>query len=113
MTKTYHPHLVGSYRDGGVPLERDGDITIHDDVTTYVYRGIEAAEMGAFFDWATGLFCDRDEPHRLAGRAGSWEVEGGFALAGAPDDDSDEYQAWLDGPYAQALEAWTNEDRPA
>lgn len=109
MTKTYHHHLVGRDRDGGVTLERDGDIAIHDGVLTYVYRNVPATEMSEFFDWATNLFCDKDDPSRLRG----WHVEGGFdPPEPIPDDDSDEYQSWLDGPYAEALKAWINEDRP-
>lgn len=108
----YH---VASVRDGGYNPAQPGDLTIHDDVTTYIYRGIEPQHHAAFFDWATGLFTgDKDTPHRLAGSAeAGWHVEAGFsAPQPIPDDDTDEYQVWLDGPCADALRSWENEDRP-
>lgn len=115
---TYRPNFaayhVATVVDGQYSPAQDGDLLIRDDNKTYIYRGIEVAHHAAFFAWATGLFCDGDEPSRLEGSArDGWRVEGGFVPPQPiPADDSDEYQAWLDGPYAEALVRWEGEYRP-
>jgi hypothetical protein len=116
---TYLPdfaaYLVGSFRDGAARLDVQGDITIRDDVTTYVYRGIAPRWHVAFFDWASGAYtASHSRPERLAGSIEyGFAVESGFEPPGPiPADDSDEYQAWLDGPYNEALTAWCDQDRP-
>lgn len=116
---TYRPDFaaynVAVYRDGTHAPIDTGDLTIHDDGKTYIYQGVDPRWHAAFFDWASALFADgKDTPHRLVGSAeNGWRVEGGFEPpTPIPADDSDEYQAWLDGPYAEALRAWENEDRP-
>lgn len=115
---TYRPDFaayhVATVRDGEANPAQPGDLTVYDDGRTYIYRGLEARWHAGFFAWASGLFADKDEPHRLVGSArDGWRVEGGFEPPQPiPAEDSDEYQAWLDGPYDEALRAWECEYRP-
>lgn len=99
--------------DGQYSPAEPGDLLIRDDTRTYIYRGIEPKQAAAFFAWATSRFCDGDEPKRLVGSArDGWRVEGGFVPPEPIPADDDEYQAWLDGPYAEALVRWEGEYRP-
>ncbi|MCX7271610.1 MAG: hypothetical protein NTV19_00015 [Burkholderiales bacterium] len=115
MSRSFGHYCVASYRDGSMPKEREGDITIHEDVTTYVYRSVDPDDHQAFFDWATSVFTERyDTPRRLVGSIGSgFRIDDDrFEPPPAPPEDSPEYQDYLDGPYQDALTAWTNQDRP-
>jgi hypothetical protein len=119
---TYRPnfaaYFVGKVRAGEAPRDEPGDLTVLDDGTTYIYRGLDARWRAAWFDWASYQFCEdfSDHPKRLVRRGDmtSFEVESGFAGPnGAPDADSEDYQAWLDDVFTPALLAWQAADRPA
>jgi hypothetical protein len=120
MNYTYTPNFAAYYKGKFRAGERDwsepGDVVIHDDdVTWYIYRGIEDADLPAFFDWASDAFCQRcDEPARLVQGGNGYCVDRrSFEPPPGPADDSDEYQDYLDGPYTQALLAWQQEYRPS
>jgi hypothetical protein len=108
----YH---VATVRDGQWSPQQDGDWTVYDDGSTFIYRGIDTQHAAQFFAWASAIFCNGDEPARLVGSArDGWCVERGFQPPQPiPPDDSDEYQRWLDGPYASARATWESEHAPA
>lgn len=115
---TYRPNFAAYHHatvvDGQYSPAEPDDLLIRDDNKTYIYRGVEARWHAAFFDWASARFCEGDEPKRLVSMlGGGWCVEGGFVPPQPiPPDDSDEYQDWLDGPYAEAMVRWEGEYRP-
>jgi hypothetical protein len=119
MTTTYIPNFSayyeGKYRSGERDWSEPGDVVIHDDdVTWYVYRGIDEKYLPEFFDWASDVFSKNfDEPARLVPGGNGYCVDRlSFEPPPGPADDSEEYDAYLSGPYAQALSAWENEYRP-
>ncbi len=109
-------YYEGKFRSGDHDWSEPGDIVIHDDdVTCYPYRGIADEDLPAFFDWASDAYCSsRAEPARLVPAGNGYCVDRwNFEPPPGPAADSDDYQSYYDGPYAEALKSWETFYRPA
>ena len=94
---------------------QDGEVSVWRDGQTYIYD-VPSYLIPEFFRWANDVFCYDQTEERLVGSArDGWRVaRGGFAApSGAPEDDSPNFQAWLEGSYLPALTAWRNEYAPS
>lgn len=119
---TYRPdfaaYFFADWRAGAMPKDiLPGDLIVRHDGATSIYRDVEARWHGAFFDWASSVWSRNDEQTRLAGSvADGFDVES-YTMSdiydGAPEEDSDEYQDWLDHTYSPHIAAWQTEHRPA
>ena len=93
---------------------QDGEVSVWRDGQTYIYA-VEPGMIPAFFQWANDVFCSDHTEERLVGSArDGWRVAGGFTVPeGAPDDDSPDFDGWIETVFLPALDQWRNEYAPA